>query len=390
MLKAALILSLVLMVTGCRGGAVVFAPTPAPPDLSPVQYSDPAGAFSITVPRNWAVYTRTTTTLASASFSPPDMAAPAFTAAVVRLDAALASAEFSTIIDDYQARIRSGAGRYTEVSRQAMGDGSWRLTGVLTLTSGITRQLNTFIERSGDLIGVIEVTLPDDPVQFVDVQTVINTFTVTKDSILQPAPLDVLADAVPSDFDVVNLSTWTTPTGVFFLTGEIVNHGDAPALALPVRAVLITPEGLRVAEAVDTAMGYSVPPGGFAPFSLRFGQGQPARTDRYEIILGAEGWAAQPDAVIYGPDELIWTDVSTVDERGQLFITGTVTNSSAQSVRSPRAVATVFNSLQQVIAAGFVDIVPVLTPDESAPFQIIMPEMGGEPANYIVVVQGLP
>jgi hypothetical protein len=51
---------------------------------------------------------------------------------------------------------------------------------------------------------------------------------------------------------------------------------------------------------------------------------------------------------------------------------------------------TVFNADQQVIAAGFTDIIPEeLPPGDSVPYQILVPESGGTPVNYIVNVQGL-
>ena len=71
-----LLILLTLFLTGCGSGAVVFAPTPPPPDLSPLRYEHPSGAFSVVVPRNWPVFTQHATTLAAASFSPPDSGDP--------------------------------------------------------------------------------------------------------------------------------------------------------------------------------------------------------------------------------------------------------------------------------------------------------------------------
>jgi hypothetical protein len=178
---------------------------------------------------------------------------------------------------------------------------------------------------------------------------------------------------------------------VFFITGEVANFGDALLIDIPVQAVLRTDNGLSVMEATDSVMGYGVPPGSFAPFSLRFGQGQPALTTRFELTLGNEAWESNPAAVILGQDELTWADESSFTEDGDLLVSGTITNVSAQSIRNLRAVVTVFDDAQNVIAAGFTDLtVPQLAPDETSPFQIRVPEMGGEPAHYIVNVQGRP
>lgn len=378
-----------LFVAGCSSGAVVFAPTPAPPDLSPLRYDHPTGAFSVSVPRHWPVFTQNTTTLAAASFAPPGALAPALTFAVIHLDED--TSEFGSIIDRYQTSIRTDIGRYKEESREAMGDGSWRLSGLRTIPGGATRQVNTFIERNNRFVGVIEAVIPDDPALMDDFQTIINTFEINPDSGLEPTSLSVLVALAANSLDVLNVAAWTTPEGVFFITGEIANHGTVPITELPVRAVLYTQDGLPVAEAADVPMNYAVLPGGFAPFSLRFGQGQPALTQVYELILGDEAWTPQPDAVVYGPDDLSWIDDSAFNEDGTLVISGTVTNIGSRMVYRPRVIATVFNNFQNVIAAGFADMaVSELSPNESADFQIVIPEIGGDPAQYIVNVQALP
>jgi hypothetical protein len=41
-----------------------------------------------------------------------------------------------------------------------MGDGSWRLTGLRTSIGGSVQQVNTFIERAGSLVGVVDVIVP--------------------------------------------------------------------------------------------------------------------------------------------------------------------------------------------------------------------------------------
>jgi len=48
----------------CQNNAVVFAPTPAPEDLSPLRYEHPGGAFTVDVPREWSVFTQNTAQLA--------------------------------------------------------------------------------------------------------------------------------------------------------------------------------------------------------------------------------------------------------------------------------------------------------------------------------------
>jgi hypothetical protein len=158
---------------------------------------------------------------------------------------------------------------------------------------------------------------------------------------------------------------------------------------VPIQVDLRSADGLTVTGAVDTVLGYGIPAGGFAPFSLRFGQGQPSLASTYTVALGGEDWQ-QSETVIYGQNEMSWTDESRFDTFNRLIINGTVSNISQNVIRQPRALVTVFDSAQNVIAASFTDVTDELPPGASAPFEITLPEIGGEPANYIVNVQGLP
>jgi hypothetical protein len=224
-----------------------------------------------------------TVTLATASFAAPEDIEPRVSFAVINLGRELTTDDLGSIVQQYQTEVRPDADRYTEQDRQAMGDGSWRLAGLREAVGGQTEQVNTFIERAGSFLGVVEVVLPDDSDRLSSLQTVINSFAISPDARLQAGELSVLSSVTRSALDILHVSTWTAPGGVFFVTGEVANYSDTLLTDIPVRAVLLTDNGLGVLEAVDTVMGYGIPPGGFAPFSLRFGQGQPALTTHYEL-----------------------------------------------------------------------------------------------------------
>lgn len=379
-----------LLLSGCGSGAVVFAPTPPPPDLTPLRYDHPSGVFSVTVPRSWSVYTQNTTTLVTAAFSPPGENDAAVIFAVINLDETLDATGLNQFIDRYQSQIRSDAGRYTEQNREAMGDGSWRITGLRRTPGGITQQINTFIEQTGTLIGVIDVIIPADAERLEDLQAMVNSFSIHEDAALEPEELTVLAYATSSELEAVHIATWTTASGVFFISGEVANYGSSTVTNLPVKATLKTQDGLTVIEAQDEVMGLGIPPGGFAPFSLRFGQGQPSVAAGYELTLGDAEQPGDNDSVIYGPDVLEWSDQSSFTEDGRLVIDGEVTNTGDTTVRNLRATLTVFDETQNVIAAAFSDIAPQLSPDESVPYQLVVSEIGGEPARYIVNIQAVP
>jgi hypothetical protein len=386
-----LVFGLILMLAaGCAGDAVVFAPTPPPEDHTPIRYDHPSGVFSVSVPRHWSLYEQNTTTLATAAFAAPGADEPAALFAVINLGRAVSSQEFTDLLNLYQAQVRADVGRYVEQSRQAMGDGSWRLTGLREIAPGTMQAVNTFIQSAGTYIGLTEVVL--DQADAALLQTIVNTFTIraAADPPLQPADLTTLAFAKSSGLGILHVSAWTTPQGVFFITGEVANYGLATARGIPIEAGLYSADGLPLTGAVDQVMGHGIPPGGFAPFSLRFGAGQPPQAAQYRVTLGKD-WTAAESGVVYGADALAWTDSSRFDSFNRLVISGEVTNTSEHPVRQMRASVTVFDGAQNVIGAGYADIAPAeLEPGSAAPYEIVLPEVGGDPVNYIVNIQGLP
>lgn len=370
---------------------MVYAPTAPPPDLSAVAYTHPGGVFSLHVPPHWGVHVQNTTTLATAAFSPPGASAPMLQIAVVNLGERLDSEAFSAALNRYQGELRRDLIHYKEESRTAMGDGSWRLTGLQRVTGGATWAVNTFVQQTGDYFTVLEVVIPEDTALMAELQSAVNSFQVNTDNALMVAPLNVLVSTATHELDALNVLTWTTANGVFFVTGEVGNYGAAPVMNVPVRVVLISDNGLPVAEAADTVMSEFLPVGGFAPFSLRFGQGQPALTNQYQLIVGGEAWTPESldSAIIAGPESLRWTDESQFNDNGDLLITGVLHNDGGQAVHRPRVVVTVFNADQAVIGAGYTNLEAVLGAGDSTPFQVVIPDLGGSPAQYIVTAQGV-
>lgn len=384
---------LLLVLAACDGGAVVFAPTSVPADLSPLRYVHPSGAFAVTLPRTWSLYEQNTTTLASAAFSAPRDEHVSLLFAVMNLGRDIDSQEFGNLITLYQSQIRSDVETYTEQNREAMGDGSWRMSGIRTVEGGGAEAVNTFIIRQGTLVGVAEVVVPPDT-DLLPLEQIVNSFTLQPTDALQASELTTLAFAKPSSLSILHTSTWMTDQGVFFITGEVANYGTMTVANVPVGAGLLTAEGLSAAGAVDLVMGHGIPPGGFAPFSLRFGQGQPSIATEFMLRVGSEP-DGEPiemleDTALIGAGELTWTDESSFDEFSRLVISGEVTNGGERLARALRVTVTIFDTEQHVIGAAFADLSPgSLPPGETTPFSILLPELGGDPANYIVNVQGL-
>ena len=384
---------LAVALAGCGGkGAVVFAPTPVPEDLTPQRYQHPSGAFSVDLPRHWAVYAQNTISLAAASFTPPTADQATVEITVINLSPLEATGDLGDIINLYQNEIRPNATRYSGQDRQAMGDGSWRLTGIRETAGGLPQQINTFIELSGTFIGIIDVVVPADRTLFSDLEALINTFEIYRDAALQPTTLATLSFVAHSQLAIANVSDWRTPDGVFFVTGEITNHGTETLGSISIRVELQEEDGTPVVGALDAVMGYGVPPGDFAPFSLRFGQGQPLSATQYVLVIG-EDWPPQEATLpmLIGGESLDWTDDLSILEDGNLLISGTLTNTGSANIRDPLATITVFDATQNVIGARYEMILEGILPaGESVDFQLTITELGGDPASYFVNIQALP
>lgn len=389
MIRTLIFLSLILCLTACSGDAVVFAPTPPPPDLSPLPYMHSGGAFTVIAPRDWSVYETNTPTLAATAFSRPGEADPVMTIAVVNLGETLSDAAFSTLLDRYQTQIRADSDRYAETSRAAMGDGSWRMSGVRALPGGRSQPLNTFIQRSGERLSVIEVALPSDTAEQAQLQRVINSVVISPASPLEATRVETLAEARPASLAVIHVYAWSTDAGVFFITGEVANFGSQTLTELPVRAALRREDGAVVAGAEDVVMGYGILPGGFAPFSLRFGQGQPPESFTFGVEVGSEGAAASARALV-SEAQFRTRDESSFDPLGRFIVSGEIEHIGDTPAQQPRVVVTVFDAAQNVIAAGFSDLgVATLAPGERARYEVAIPELGGDPATFSVTVQGI-
>jgi hypothetical protein len=386
---------MLLTLSACQGGgAVVFAPTAPPPDTSPLRYDHPSGAFALQVPRQWSLTERNVLTLATATFSAPNRHDPVLHIAAVTLppDTPLDAAAVNTLLDMYQTQVRPDAARYHEQQREVMGDGSWRMTGIVQTAGGRPQPTNTFIQLNTHLLAVVEVWLTGDAALDTTLQAVINSLALGAPETIAVSDLNTLQFAAPVQLAPLNLLTWTTDENVFFVTGELANTGDMLWPPVPVRVVLRTLDGRIVAEGTDVTMGHGLYPGEFAPFSLRFGGGQPALTTDYILTFGAADWPPAEPLTVYGRDVLTWTDQALYSDDGRLTVSGEVTNVSADTyVYRPRAVVTVFNDAQKVIAAGFSDLADVeIAPNETTPFEVIIPEMGGVPARTIVNIQATP
>lgn len=381
-----LVFILSALLTACGSGAVVFAPTPLPPDLSPVTVLHPSGVFALNVPPDWSQYVQDDGgPVVSMSFSPPGYNAPVLTAAVIHLTDE--HPDLALLASDYQALHRPDQLRYVETARSPQADGAWRFSGVRTLSDGTQIPLNTFIQSQGAYISVVEAALTGQPELDAALQIAVNSLNINTAADLTTADISALSFVHTASLEIQNAAAWSNRTGVLFVTGEIANHTGQPIANMPVRVALTDENGTVLVEASDIAMGYQISPRGFAPFSLRFGQGQPVDAVGFKVTMGDHPAEAPLQTVITTPD-LTWTDSSEFTIEGHLLVTGTVTNNSGRTVYDPLTMVTVFDGSGDVIGAWYQPFtITEIGAGDTVNYEVRVLEIGGGAINYIVDIQ---
>ncbi len=381
------IILIVLMIGGCSGGAVQFAPSSILDAEALIRYTHPGGAFTLAIPRAWALYEMNTTLLASTALTPPEGGAPLLMFAVVNAENAFDDAQFEAWITRYASELRLDARRFVEQGRDRLPDGGWRIAGYQRSAAG-NLPVNLFFQRFGSWIGLIEYT-PSNTEPSIVIEQIMNSFTVSTNAALQPTSADTLSAARSSPFTAINVRAWTAPDGALFITGEVVNNTSAVIAPAPVDVQILTSNGTPLTGAADVVMGYGLFPGGFAPFSVRFGEGQANDAAIYSVRIGADGWMPETAAFV-GSNALQWTDQLTAERDGSLLISGDVTNTGDQPLQALRAVATVFDSDGAVIAAGQTEYAESLASGDTRRYEIVLSALGDAAFQYTVSVQGIP
>lgn len=398
MIRLLTVILVSFIAAGCSGGAVVFAPTPLPANATPRPYTHPSGLFTLIIPPDWSIYEQSEADLISTTLAAPGNSGALVKVSAIDIGAPVEPQMLSDFMAQYQSQIRRDLGVYNEVDRQILNDGSWRITGLRDVAGGMPRQVNTFIQSSGSLIVLTETILPEDPATLDQLEQTINSLTVNTDAAtLQPADYMRLGNVSLLPVEILSANTWTTPDGVLFITGEVVNHTDAPLVGVPVRATLLGQGDERIYEAIDLIMGHAIMPGEYAPFSLRFGEGQPPDAVSYRVTVGGslpQGGDWQPPEqtpFIFAGADFEWTDQIEYGQSNNLFINGTIRNTTARPIYQPRVTATIFNENGEVTGAAFADASDtILQPGATTDYVVHVPAYGGSAVNYIVTVQGLP
>ena len=382
-----------LLLSGCQTGAVVVVATPIPRDASFRTYRHPSGVFSLRLPPDWSVRDVSRNDAIRVEFSPPNNTGLPMTVYIVNTGSVLDASSLLKEIDSYQTTVNGDATLYKEVSRNAQGDGSWRLTGVRQTPIG-PRQLNTFLQADKSFFSAIETDitgLNDSAMQ--TLQVVINTFRVDPTVNLQAANLQPLlgASVVTSSGVLVfgGLYSWTNSQGVFIVNGIVTNMSGGSLEAVRITAVLLDAQDNVLSEQANVLPGEVLEDKATSPFSISFRNGKPSQAVRYELRGVARNAEFAVKTYLGQGNFLLANDKASYNAGGLLTVEGDVVNKTQALAKFVRATVTIFDEQSRVIATDSVFLSkPDLLPGEPSHFAVTFYEIGGNVNRYVIAIEG--
>jgi hypothetical protein len=381
-----------LILAACDNNPVVVVATPVPPDVSFHTYRHPSGVFSLRLPPDWSVRDVSRSDAIRVEFSPPGNTGLPMTVYVINTGQALDTASFLDAINKYQATVNGDSKVYTEVARNAQGDGSWRLVGVRQTAIG-PRQLNTFLQADKSFLSALEfdITGATDPT-LQTMRAIVNTYRVDSNAVVSASNIQAPEAGVNTSSGVLlfsSLFTWTNSQGAFIINGQVTNKSSQPLEAIRVTATLYDAQNNAVATQGNVIPVELLDDQGVAPFTIQFNKGKPSQAVRYELeAAGRDGEYAIKTHL--GDDKFIrGNDKATYNGSGYLVIGGDVVNKTQGPAHFVKAIVTVYDEQQRVVATDSTFISKRdLLPGESAHFDVQFAELGGNAIRYVISIEG--
>jgi hypothetical protein len=382
-----------LAAAACATSPVVVVATPVPLDAQFRTYRHPSGVFKLRLPADWSVRDLSHGDTIRVEFSPPGNAGLPVTVYVVNTGTVLDAASLLDAINRYQAALNGDSSVYHEVSRNAQGDGSWRLAGVRQTPIG-PRLLNTFLQADKSFLSAIEVDLTDanDAMQQT-LRAIINTYRVDPTVVIGAsqiqAPEGVSANTSSGVLAFGGLYTWTNPQGAFIVNGEVTNQSGGPLEGIRITAILYDAQNKALVEQANVIPLEVLDDKAKAPFSIHFRNGRPSQAVRYELQAAARN-AEYAISTHLGDDSFIrGNDKAQYNANGYLTVSGDVVNKTQGAARYIKATVTLYNEQQQVVATDNAFLSkPELLPGETSHFEVTFYEVGGNAARYVITIEG--
>lgn len=380
-------------ITACDSTPVVLVATPVPPDANFRTYRHTSGVFSIRLPADWSVRDVSQGNAVRVEFSPPGNSGLPLTVYVLNTGTVLTTSSLLDYVERYQQIVNGDATTYHEISRNAQGDGSWRLVGVRQTPIG-PRQLNTFVQADGAFLTAIEADLTGYTAgQLQTMRAVINTVRVDPTAVIGSSdirpPQESASASAAGVLAFSGLYTWTNPGGNFIVNGQVTNQSGAALEAIVITATLYDAQDNALAEQQSVAPVEVLYDRATAPFTIRFRGGKPSQAVRYELQAAARHAEYTLQSYL-GDDKFIkGNDRAQYNAAGFLTVSGDVVNQTQNAAYFVKAIVTVLDDQGRVVALDsvFLNKSPLL-PGDVARFEVTFPELGGSAIRYLIAIEG--
>lgn len=196
----------------------------------------------------------------------------------------------------------------------------------------------------------------------------------------EPTPEPEETPTLPSGgLDVVMVNAYQDDVDYWYVVGLVTNHTERAVDSVEVEVEILDASEETVYSEITTTSLYSLAPGETSPFTVWTGEELPNADSVIATVVGQS--AAELDRV----DVEVRGVVMTVDDDGDVHVTGELVNNTNQSVVVNSVAAATFDASGE-IQTGDYSLVSIghLDAGESGPFRVMMtgPGSGLEDGTY--------
>ena len=382
----------------CQGGPVILVATAVPPDEAFRTYRYPNGVFSLRLPADWSIRDVSSTGAIRVEFSPPNNDGLPLTIYVVNTGQPIDTVTLLNSLSPFQVTLNGSSADYHEISRNAQGDGSWRLVGIRHTSIG-DRQLNIFVQADQTFLSALQIDLTNaDATRLTLLRAVANTLRINASAQLVVNNNTGALAATP-DVNVNNASVgtltfdsfleWTDSSGGFNINGQVTNHSGNPLEAVRITGLLYDAQSNVLTQAENVLDAAVLLDGMTASFSLRFRDGKLPQAVRYEL-QGAARDAHYNLQTYLGPDSFLkGNEKASYNAAGDLVISGDLVNKTTQPGHAIRIAVTVYDIQQRVAGTQTTFVAkPDLLPGETSHYEVTFYQLAGNAARFVTRAEG--
>ncbi|MCZ7568236.1 MAG: FxLYD domain-containing protein [Ardenticatenaceae bacterium] len=402
---AATIVKPVVMATATAQATMPPTATSAPPTLTPIpptstpdltrlpeQYEHPQSLFRLHYPAGWTVEDLSSDNEVLVSFKAPGEADPAiFVVDLVNPGGQLTDTQMPTLVESYLDNFFQSQANAVTLEHDTLPDGTIRVVARgQGESSGEQLHLEFRFASRAPLFQTL--ILISSEAGWAETQPLLSSMAdslqldLPKASIV-PAASAASDKAVAEGLMLINSSHFTASTGSLYLVGEVQNTGEQTYQEVEVTVHLLDSSGTDLSTKTWGTKTSLLRPGETSPVVVIFEKPPAGWTEmRTEVTATPADFYLK---YVY-PDLTISQDTGGVPTFGDYRITGTVTNSGAETAHFMEIIGTLYDKAGKVLAVESMFLQQeVLEPGQSAPFELVFfGKAEGDVARHQIVAQG--